>query len=88
MFAVSPLGEVKAAGLVRTTKGFRASEDFDTGGPVFQVDVNDSDYKMKLFGNFYQEGEHRVDDIRFPSTDGTGLLSMRECFRKLKITNA
>lgn len=88
MFAVSPLGEVKAAGLVRTTKGFRASEDFDTGGPVFQVDVNDSDYKMKLFGNFYQEGVHRVNDIRFPSSDGTGLLSMRECFRKLKITNA
>ena len=88
MFAVSPLGEVKAAGLVRTTKGFRASEDFDTGGPFFQVDVNDENYKMKLFGNFYQEGEHRVDDIKFPSSNGKGLLSMRECFRQLKITNA
>ncbi len=87
MFAVSPLGEVKAAGLVRTTKGFRASEDFDTGGPVFQVDVNDGDYKMKLFGNFYQEGEHRVDDVRFPSSNGEGLLSMRECFRTLGIEN-
>lgn len=88
MFAVSPLGEVKAAGLIRTSKGFRASTDLDTGNTVFQVDVNGGDYKMKLFGNFYQEGFLRVDDIKFPASDGTGLLSMRQCFKQLRITNA
>ncbi len=88
MFAVSPLGEVKAAGLIRTSEGFRASTDLDTGNTVFQVDVNDDDYKMKLFGNFYQEGFHRVDDVKFPASNGKGLLSMRECFIQLGIKNA
>lgn len=86
-FAISPLGEIKTAGSVRSMSGFRVSSDFMGDNPIFAVDINgvstdEPSIKMRVKGDSDVIGKLRANDIAV-RTD-SGLLYLKDKISNLE----